>query len=210
MAWLLALVANAVLLAWAVAGQVTDLTTVVALLSLGAVTRHVAVPTAGVAGLATTTGTASVATTGAAVSPTLTVTSLGAVAGNVTDLTTLVTFGATAAAAAATTLTRRSARSTATTRVGVVSTSCLVGAISADVASLSTAVAGLLLGWSGAFTAQVSIETAVVAHRVSTLRTFPGLMTSPAAVVAAATAVASTTRLIIHCVGVWRGSYVLF
>jgi len=88
-----ALVASALSggLGWAVSAQVTGLATVVALLALGAVARHVADATARVAGLLASTvtaGTATVTTGTATVASVLvtTGTSLRAVAGNVSDL----------------------------------------------------------------------------------------------------------------------------
>jgi len=94
-AGLLALVADTVVadLSRAVAGKMTDLTAVVALLALGAVARHMAETAAGVAGL--TAGSA-VALALALVTTLLLeatlLTTLRAVAGNVADLATLVAF----------------------------------------------------------------------------------------------------------------------
>lgn len=74
-------------LRWAVTAQVAGLAAVVALLSLGAVARHVANATAGVAGLLASTVTATVA--GSTVAGLVTA-SLWAVAGDVADLGALV------------------------------------------------------------------------------------------------------------------------
>jgi hypothetical protein len=82
---LLALVADALAVGFgcAVTGDVADLSAVVALLTLCAVTSHVAISTAGVAGLLTT-AKATLTTTVA--------TALRAVASNVSDLAALVAF----------------------------------------------------------------------------------------------------------------------
>lgn len=121
MAGLLALVANAVLLALAVAGKMPDLATVVALLALCTVTRHVAESTARIAGLLAVTAISAASAIG------------GAVAGDVADLSALIAFspGTTAAA-------------TAATRVGV--SGGLIGTFTAYVTGLSASVAGFLLG----------------------------------------------------------------
>jgi len=94
MSWLSALVASALGggLRWAVAAQVAGLAAVVALLSLGAVARHVADTTAGVAGLlalSTVTTAVTGSTTVAGILVT-TSSSLWAVAGDVADLGALV------------------------------------------------------------------------------------------------------------------------
>lgn len=107
--------------------------TVVALLSLGAVTGHVAETTARVAGLLTTTGATETATVVTAETASV-VTTLGAVTGNVTDLSALVALLAT----------------TTTAAEVVVAT---LGAFTRKVTGLSAAVASLLLGSLLAFTA---------------------------------------------------------
>ena len=155
-------------LSGAVAGKVTDLTacdcvsrysrtndmlgrqTVVALLALGAVTAHVTETTARVAGslasASVATGTATVASTAATVSTSSTAVAatLGAVAGNVTDLTTLVALLAAAATA---------------THLGT----AVLGALARDVAGATAAVARLLSLGRSAFTANVALLTTVVA-----------------------------------------------
>jgi len=73
-AGLLALVADAVLFTWAFTGQVANLTAVVALLTLSAVTRQVTVATARVASLLTTTGTTTTTVATTAGSTTVTTT----------------------------------------------------------------------------------------------------------------------------------------
>jgi hypothetical protein len=148
----------------AVAGQVTDLTawhvlewfvcvlrgalTVVALLALGAVTAHVAEATARVAGgLAGTAAVSAlalaVAATGTAEATSSVAATLGAVAGNVTLLAALVALLAAGA----------TAHSGAT----------VLGALTADVASATAAVAGLLSLGRSALTADVTLLAAVVA-----------------------------------------------
>lgn len=116
-------------LRWAVSAQVAGLATVVALLALSAVARHVADATARVAGLlastVTATGTATVGTTGTATVASVLVTtgtSLRAVAGNVSDLGALVAL---------------LASSTSETASGTHTLSSGVGAVTADVAGLA-------------------------------------------------------------------------
>jgi hypothetical protein len=167
----------------AVAGQVTDLTawhvlewfvcvlrgalTVVALLALGAVTAHVAEATARVAGgLAGTAAVSAlalaVAATGTAEATTGSVAAtLGAVAGNVTLLAALVALLAAGA----------TAHSGAT----------ILGALTADVAGATAAVAGLLSLGRSALTADVTLLAAVVAGG----GTLGGALSSAVGVVAA-------------------------
>jgi hypothetical protein len=102
--------------------------TVVALLSLGAVTGHVAESTARVAGL----GALAVATTVAAA----VTTALGAVTSNVSDLTALVALLAT--------------RGTTVTAGGTALAA--LGALTGKVTGHAAAVAGTLLGGLGAVT----------------------------------------------------------
>jgi hypothetical protein len=149
-AGLLAAVADALRggLLGAVAGQVTDLAAVVALLALGAVAAHVAETAAGVAGGLASTAVSALAALGtseattAAVAATVGATALGAVAGNVALLTALVALLATSATAGSTTS---------------------LGALTADVAGTTAAVAGLLGLGRGALAANVTLLTAVVA-----------------------------------------------
>lgn len=189
MAWLLAFVADAVLLAGALARQVADLSAVIALLSLGAVARQVSVAAARVAGLlaaATTTeaawGWGSVATA-AAIG--------GALTGDVANLAALVALGTTTLSAAV------------SVSAGSSSLDAGVGAVTREVTRLVALVAGLLLLRTGAFTAHVSVLSAVVAHRSSALGAVTSLMSRLAAVVAGTTACGTTTvstTLVVHCV----------
>lgn len=155
---LLALVADLLTtsgLLGAVAGVVARLATVVALHAVDTLARHMAVATARVAGLAsaTTEATTIVVTVGG----------LGAVAGNVANLTTLVALGSLAAAAAH-------------------------GAVTGDVAGLAALVAGLvILHGLGAVTAHVALATAVVALSRTLGRAVTGLVASRTARVASAT-----------------------
>ena len=141
--------------------RLESILTVVALLTLSAVTRHMAVAAARVAGLASATtesrSTAGVVAATVAASETAT---LGAVASNVTVLATLVAFlvGGTASTGTA---------STTAVRGG------LAGAVAGDVASLAATVAGALrLRWALlsrllALAAQMALATTVVACRVA-------------------------------------------
>ena len=148
--------------------------TVVALLALGAVSRHVTIGTARVACLAaatttttsTTTAATAVATTVSATSTTIATAkpaSLSTIARNVPVLATLVAFLA------------RGCSSTGSAR-------CFIGAIARDVTRLSAAVAGsillrrALLLWLLAFAAQVTFATAIVAGRVALGGTVASLM----------------------------------
>jgi hypothetical protein len=104
--------------------------TVVALLTLSAITSHVAEATARVAGLLTATGTAKTTTVATAVA-TAVVTTLRAVTGDVANLSALVALLAATAVVAVAAL----------------------GAFTRKVAGLSASVARLLLGGLLAFTA---------------------------------------------------------
>lgn len=162
---LLALVAHALTLglSGAVARDVTDFAAVVALLTLSAVTGHVAEATAGVAGLLTTTGTTrttETTTVSASAVTTAVVTTLRAVACDVADLSALVALLGT------------------TTAVVAVAT---LGAFARKVSGLAATVARLLLGRFLAFTAQVTLAIAVIAGRVSLLRAVLGLVRGLAA-----------------------------
>jgi len=188
---LLALVADAILLTGTVTRQVTNLTTIITLLPLGAVAGQVTVTTARVASLLATTRSAAAAA--AAVRATTTTTTEatavgGALTSNVTNLTALIAFSTTTALVT-TTLGSR----------GVI-------ALAGEMASLATTVAGLLLLRTSAFTTHMSVLSAVVANRSSTLGAIASLMTSLAAVVAGtATSGTTTTRVgttEIHC-GSW-------
>lgn len=187
---LLALVADTVLLAGALAGQVTDLSAVVALLTLGAVARQVSVTTARVTSLLTTSteatlGLATAEAAGAAVS--------GALTGNVSDLSALVALGT-------------SRRLVAAAHAGAAALHAAgLGAVTRKVTDLIAPVAGLLLLRTSALTAHVSVLSAVVAHGSTTLGAFTSLVSSLAAVVTSATTGSSTTirgrSVGIHCVG---------
>jgi len=166
-AGLLALVADTVVadLSRAVAGKMTDLTAVVALLALGAVARHVAETAARVASL--TAGSA-VALALALVATLLLeatlLTTLRAVAGNVADLATLVAF-LTAA------------------HTGTTTGSTTLGALARNVTGLTAAVARLLLLRVGALAREMSLATAVVASGVALGGAVAGLVGNVAACV---------------------------
>jgi len=93
-AGLLALVADTLLggLLRTVAGEMANFTAVVALLALGAVARHMAETAARVASLAAATTTIAVTACVATAVTACVTTALGAVAGNVAILATLVAF----------------------------------------------------------------------------------------------------------------------
>jgi len=104
MARLLALITHTLALcfSWAIAGNMTDFATVVAFLSLSAVTGHVAIPTAGIACLLATAKPSTpipTTTVSTAVSA-----SLGAVARNVSNLATFVALLASRSAREASTV----------------------------------------------------------------------------------------------------------
>jgi len=161
-----------------------DLTAVVALLALGAVTAHVTETTARVAGglasASVATGTATVASTAAAVSTSSTAVAatLGAVAGNVTDLTTLVALLAAAATA---------------THLGT----AVLGALARDVAGATAAVARLLSLGRSAFTANVALLTTVVASW-GTLGGALGSAVRRVSAVVAATATGASSRCLVR------------
>lgn len=175
--WLLALIASALAggLRWAVTAQVANLSAVVALLALRAVARHVAVTSAGVAGLSTLVSAVSTSTSTTTValvetSSGLVSTSLWAVTGDVADLRALV-------ALLASTL-RVSGWSTSS------SLSSWVGAVTGNVTWLTALVAGLVLWSLWALTAHMTLATAVVALSWATGWAITGLVRSIAAVVA--------------------------
>jgi len=186
MTGLLALVADTILLARTVTRQVTNLTTVVALLTLGAIAGQVTVSTARVAGLLAATTTT---TTRSAVRPRATeATTIGrALASNVADLTTFIAFCTALIATTTTTALRLSGGRIVT--------------FAREMARLTAAIAGLLLLRTSAFAAHVPVLSTVVANRSSTLGAIASLMTSLAAVVAGTTTRRSilvvTTE--IHC-----------
>lgn len=164
--WLLALVASALArsLRRAVTAQVSNLSTVIAFLALGAVSGHVSIATARVTSLSALTTTEASAT--AAVSTTLIVattvaTGLRAVAGNVSDLGALVA------------LLRSTARRESTTTSSALR--CGVAAVTGDVTWLAALVASLVLGTLWAFAAHVSLATAVVALGRATAWAVTGL-----------------------------------
>jgi len=186
-AGLLALVADAVLLAGAVTAQVANLAAVVALLALGAVARHVAIAAAREASLGTTTGS----TESTLLS---TVAGSSAVAGNVTDLAALVALSA--AGGTTTGAVRGSA-------VVLLLRGRLACAVARDVTSLAAPVARLLLCRLGAVTAQMSILATVVADGVAALGALARLMANLIAVVAGTSALSSSTE--IHFIESRRG-----
>jgi len=188
--WLLALVASALArsLGGAVTAQVTNLATVVALLALGTIPRHVAVTSAGVAGLSWTTTTTTEAATETSLLATVSATgtaaistSLGAVTSDVSDLGALVAL----------------LGSTATGREATATTSSAlngrVGAITGDVTWLTALVACLVLRTLWAFTAHVSFTTTVIALSRASGWAIASLVRSIATVVA--TAGLSTTTV---------------
>lgn len=167
----------------AVTGQVTDLTAVVALLALRAVTAHVTETTArvasGLTGTTISTALATVSATTAEVAATVGATTLGAVAGNVTLLAALV------------------ALLTASTTAGGSATS--LSALTADVTGTTAAVASLLGLRRSALTADVTLLAAVVAGW-GTLGGALGSTVRVVATVVAATATGSRSRsLVFHC-----------
>lgn len=142
--------------------------TVVALLALGAVARHMTVTAASVAGLTSSTAATASATISTAVASTSAeaTSTLSAVASDMAYDTTLVAFLPTAAAVATST----AGCSPATTPGGV-----LVRAFARDMAFLMAAIARLgFLGLS-ALARDVAFAVAVVADRIST-RTILGGM----------------------------------
>lgn len=156
----------------------TDLATVVALLTLGAITRHVAVTTARVASLSTTTlATVRGGTTTVTALATVGSTAVGAVASDMANLATLVAFGSSG---------RATERATTLLGVGVV-------ALTGQVANFTALVARLLLRSLLAFTAQMTILSAVVANGVTALGTLASLMTALTTVVASTAANGTAT-----------------
>lgn len=185
--WLLALVADALLcLAGAIPAEMSDLATVVALLTLSAVARHVTVTAAAVAGSSSTAAGAAKASSIAAT--VAAGTTLRAVTSNVTNFATLVAFAATTATVAGTA--SKSARST---------TCSLVRAVTRDMACLATSVAGLFFRRLRAFSAHMACTAAVEASWGASLRAIARLVGCVTAVEAAAsTTGSSTTALEIH------------
>jgi len=183
MTGLLALVADTLRVRFsrAVARQVTDFATVVALLALSAVAAHVAVTAARVTGLAAAaaaaTGIASaetspVSTAGASIAAAETASALGAVPSDMANLTALVALlTATRSAGSA---------ETAATR--------LAGwAITRQMICSTAVVASLLLGWFSAVAREVALLSAVVARRGPFVWAVPRLVGGVAAIVAGAT-----------------------
>lgn len=203
MTGLLALVANTILLGGTVTAQVADLTTVVALLALGAVTRHVSVTTTGVAGLSAaalssvgrSATVAALATIGSTATTTTTTTTVGAVASNVSDLTAFVALSSSGGAAEGTT--------TTTTLLGT-----RIVTLAGQMANFTAFIARLLLRSLLAFTAQMAILTAVVANGVAALRALASLMTALATIVASTTANGTAAIVIIRTVGIHKAGVV--
>lgn len=202
MTGLLALVANTILLGGTVTAQVADLTTVVALLALGAVTRHVSVTTTGVAGLSAaalssvgrSATVAALATIGSTATTTTTTTTVGAVASNVSDLTAFVALSSSGGAAEGT---------TTTTLLGT-----RIVTLAGQMANFTAFIARLLLRSLLAFTAQMAILTAVVANGVAALRALASLMTALATIVASTTANGTAAIVIIRTVGIHKAGVV--
>jgi len=170
---LLALVADLLAtssLLGAITGVVTRLAAVVALHAVNTLAGHMAVAAAGVAGLASTATEAASAAAAAASTTAVGVAErglaaegrLGAVAGNVSHLTTLVALSSLAASAAAAAAT------------GATSSN---GAITRDMARLAALIAGLVvLHGLSAVTAHVTLATTVVALSRTLGRTVTSLM----------------------------------
>jgi len=156
-----------------------NLAAVIALLALGAVPAHVAETTARVAsGLASSSiTTTTVATTASAIAATTVSTALRAVAGNVTPLATLVAL-----------LTSCTSHAGAT----------LLGALTADVAGTTAAVAGLLSLRVLALAAHVSLFATVVAGWGALSGAVGSAVRRVSAVVAATAASASSWCLVFH------------
>lgn len=152
MSGLFAVVANSLAfsLSGAVARDVSNLSTVVALLSMGAVASHVTESAAGVASLLAPAESTAISAC---------ITALRAVTSNVTNPSTLVALLAASGAAEA------------------LSRGCL-GAFARDVSGSTAAITRLLLGSYCAFTADMALSTAVVASRGTLLGTVTGLMRS--------------------------------
>lgn len=164
MASLLALVADSLALGLgrAVAGNVADLATVVALLALGAITGHVAETAARIASLLATTISATISASVA--------TTLGTAASNVSNLTAFVAFLTAGSSSIA--IGRTSLR-----------------AFTRDVASDAAPVARLLLGSYGAFSANMALSAAVVTGRSTLLGAVASLVRGITAVEASTASV---------------------
>lgn len=149
----------------AIPREVAILTTVVALATVHALARHVAVATARVASLSTTLSTRATVTRVTKASVGVSAVGIRAVAGNVTDLATLIAFlGATTLAAERTTA---------------------LGTVAANVTGLTTSIAGFgILRTIRAFATNVTFATTVVALGGAAVRTVPELVSSLAASVA--------------------------
>lgn len=172
---LLALVANSFTLGFsgAVAGYMSNISTVVALLTMSAVAGHVA--------KATTRVTSLLATTVSSVTETASiVTALGAVARNMADLAAFVAF----LAAAGSTI--------------VVIARTGLGTLARNVSSNTAAVARLLLRSYCTLAADMALATTVIASRSSLLRTVASLVRGIAAVEAS-----TTSSLIFHFDSMW-------
>lgn len=173
---LLALVADLLTtsgLLGAVTRVVARLAAVVALHAVNTFARHVAVATAGVAGLASTTAEA--ALTAAAIG--VAEAGLGAVAGDVADFAALVALG----------------RASHATTGGATH-----GAVARNVAGLTALVAGLILLHG---LATVTAHVALVAAVVALGRTLGGAIAGLVTRVAARVAGTATGLRVIHCDG---------
>jgi hypothetical protein len=169
MARLFTFVTNTILLTWAITRKMTNLTTVIAFLTLGTITGQMSVATTGVASLGASAGARGVATW-----LLLLHSASSALAGDVSYLTTLITLGTVTAS-----------------REGSGGIESALGgriggfvALAREMTSLATSIAGFLFCGLGAVPAHMTIQTTVVANRSTTLRAFTGLVTRLATVVA--------------------------
>lgn len=145
--------------------------TIVALLSLSTVSRHVAVTSTRVAGLPLPTSTVTAAVAALALEATSVCTTLSAVTSDVSDFPAFVAL-----------LTTSARISTSATASPSSSTSGRgVWTVAGDVTAFTAAVAGLLFLRSATFAAHMSFFTAVIAGRGAALRAVASLMRAVAA-----------------------------
>jgi len=185
MSWLLALVADAIAggFGWAVAGDMAEFATVVALLTSGAITAEMAETSARVALLLTATATTTRASeTSSSTTIATTLTSSGTVASNVSLSTTLValnTGGLVAAATIAETTT--AASSLVTLRALTRGMTLLAARIAGTRGTRLTAAVHASLG---TIALDVTLATTAIACRVVTIGAVFGKMTLLVAIVA--------------------------
>jgi len=150
-----------------VPGDVADSVAVIALRSLSAVARQVASTSASVASLSSSTSPSSVASSTSAATA-----GLWAGAGDVSDLSTLVAFLTTASTAAASTsaTARTPVLASASASAPSRSRGVVVGAVSRDMPCFAALVAGLRLGFLGAFPRTVASPAAIVACWIAPTR----------------------------------------